>query len=136
MRPEGVAALGLRRQAGLGFALLPLRFPWPDPANAVHGKLSKGRLMSNLTHLYIIEELSGGFFKIGITGNVIKRANCLQTGNPRPLTPRYKKPFLDRGAAREVERAVHIALRKHAMVGEWFSCSLEEAVAAVEAATG
>lgn len=38
VRAEGVAALGLRRQAGLGFAWLPLRFPWPDPADVPHGK--------------------------------------------------------------------------------------------------
>lgn len=106
----------------------------PLPTRSGQPSFGMGVDMARNTYIYIIEEVYGGFFKIGIADDVRARTMCLQIGNPRPLTPRYKRPLQDRKQAGTVERKVHKMLGEHRLYGEWFSCQFDEAIAAIEMA--
>lgn len=87
--------------------------------------------MSSVTYLYLIEEVYGGCYKIGIAENPVKRAKSLQTGNPRPLTPKFTRAFESKREARIAELIAHQALKEFRVFGEWFSCDYETALRAV-----
>lgn len=78
--------------------------------------------------IYVIAESSSGPCKIGYAKDPIKRLAAIQTGNPRKLgivhTVRVHH-------ARIIEGRIHSSLSDRAMSGEWFSISVEVAVAAV-----
>jgi T5orf172 domain len=74
------------------------------------------RVTYNVTregHIYLISD--GEFLKIGWTKNVILRREVLQCGNVRELTVLATKP-----GSQLTEGAIHKALRKYRVRGEWF----------------
>lgn len=72
-----------------------------------------------------------GRYKIGVAKNPKKRLDELTTGNPFPL--QIERVFYVNGHF-PIEQKAHQILKEHNIHGEWFSCSLEEAISAVEEA--
>lgn len=86
------------------------------------------------TYVYVISETYSEFHKIGIASDVRNRSSSLQSGNPRPLTPVYSVAFPTRKKAALVERRAHNILKEHRLCSEWFACSKEVVIAAVDSA--
>ncbi len=67
--------------------------------------------------IYIIR--SGEYYKVGISQNVLKRLDAMQTGNPVELEVisiyTTNNPLL-------CEAIIHDRLKQHYVRGEWFSC--------------
>lgn len=76
--------------------------------------------------VYIMK--AGPYVKIGRAKNVKRRAAAIQTGCPVPLRIMFYGRFY---SASLVERAVHAALVRHIMHGEWFRVSAKVAIAAL-----
>jgi T5orf172 domain len=85
--------------------------------------------------VYIIKA-GDGYFKIGIARNVRKRLTALQTANPLFLSIAATRGPIDTESARRVERYTHFFLRAYRTNGEWFACSVETAIAAIDKAMG
>lgn len=81
-----------------------------------------------LSSVYVIAT-DDGLCKIGVSRNPEGRLAQLQTGCPQKLHIAYVCILADR--AYEVEEFAHIALGKKAMGGEWFKCTEQEAIEAV-----
>lgn len=86
----------------------------------------------DVSNVYVIGSASGQH-KIGISANPTNRLIALQTANPMALSLARSTVML-RSEAREVERHAHWLLRHQRSSGEWFSCSLDEALTAVDTA--
>lgn len=81
-----------------------------------------------LSSVYVIAT-DDGLCKIGVSRNPEGRLAQLQTGCPQKLHIAYVCILADR--AYEVEEFAHIALGKKAAGGEWFKCTEQEAIEAV-----
>ena len=78
--------------------------------------------------VYIIAESSTGPLKIGIAANPEGRLADLQVGNPRPLLLVHSFACGSRAKAEQAERNFHRILAAYSIRGEWFDCSIEEAI--------
>lgn len=75
---------------------------------------------------------AAGHIKVGVSAKPETRRAALQTGSGVPVE--LVKVFGPFNAATKVESAAHAALDTHRMEGEWFACTPQAAVAAVDAA--
>jgi hypothetical protein len=67
-------------------------------------------------YLYLIQQKGSSYFKVGISGNVKRRLENLQSGNPHKLyIVRYWK-ISDKG----IETLVHNVLASYHIRLEWF----------------
>ena len=78
-----------------------------------------------MKHVYLIQSIDEGYYKIGVSKHPNKRINQLKTGNSSELKliNSYESEF-----AHDIERALqrrYSYLRKE---GEWFEISLNEEV--------
>src|SRR6185503_4159626 len=79
--------------------------------------------------VYVIRS-SGGFYKVGVASDVVKRIKALQTANPQPIelvcARHSSSPY-------ELEKRLHRYLAEHRSGGgtEWFKLSPEVAIEAV-----
>ncbi|TXH12403.1 MAG: hypothetical protein E6R03_12895 [Hyphomicrobiaceae bacterium] len=80
--------------------------------------------------VYVVSAL-GGPIKVGIATDVWVRVWQLQTGNHLPLTLEVVC-YPEGRSAKQVELAVHQEFHARCIRGEWFSLSVEEAVAFLE----
>ena len=88
------------------------------------------------TYAVYLLEVPSGPKKIGITkGAPVRRLAELQVGNHEEISV-VDAISVTAEAAREIEAAAHKLLAGHRIRGEWFGCSREEAIAALEAAYG
>lgn len=78
-----------------------------------------------IKHIYLIQSLENGYFKIGISKNPSKRIEQLQTGNPSKLKliETYKSAH-----ANIVEKAIQRRYEHLRKEGEWFCLSIKEEV--------
>jgi hypothetical protein len=81
--------------------------------------------------IYIISG-NHGLIKIGVSSNPSARLAQLQTASAVPLTIAYLAALRCNGYA--VEAAAHETLAGYRQNGEWFSCPVDMAVAAISAA--
>ena len=81
------------------------------------------------THLYLLCDGECGLCKIGRSMDVARRVGELKRGNPWAQI-RLVAVFPDQGC---VESWVMRALSAHERRGEWFRCSVAEAMAAIGA---
>ena len=85
-------------------------------------------------YLYVIEIGDTGVYKVGITGDISKRIEALQTSNPAKLQERFLSSINSDGVrALELESSVHKMLADKRLSGEWFECGLAEIFAAIDA---
>jgi hypothetical protein len=82
--------------------------------------------------VYIIARDGDARIKIGSSVDPFRRLGELQTGSPDQLSIVYKVPIA--GGASTVEARAHEILDRHRGLGEWFSVSIDVAVAAIHAA--
>lgn len=70
-------------------------------------------------YLYVIEaqETNRIVHKIGITNDLEKRLNNIQTGNPYPVQYVF---YQEMNNASKIERWLHIQFKKNRLEGEWF----------------
>jgi predicted GIY-YIG superfamily endonuclease len=77
-------------------------------------------------YLYVISDVNN-LWKIGISGDVEKRLQALQTGNPYKL--KIIAAYKSYREVRALERESHIHFKKVRLEGEWFDgnrCTLED----------
>lgn len=84
--------------------------------------------------VYVVAEDGGDFVKIGISKDAAKRVKEIQGGNPRPLRVAFTTHGTDRAIAEQIEFRTHHLLRDHRHEGEWFRCSVDLAIEAMEKA--
>lgn len=84
------------------------------------------------TSVYLIGSRSGRPLKIGVSNNAARRLTMIQTGHPYRLRIIKSWDAADGGA--KAERRAHKALEAFRLSGEWFSCSISAACAAIDAA--
>lgn len=68
----------------------------------------------------------GEFIKIGISNNIQKRINSIQTGNPKRLELLRSIECTFESHAINLEKLLHRALSEHRVKGEWFAISQEK----------
>jgi len=73
----------------------------------------------------------GKYMKIGIATSIVARRSSIQAGNPEPVKVEY---YVDRSYARPIERRAHEKLLQKHHRGEWFKCTVDEAIDAVNSA--
>lgn len=73
-----------------------------------------------------------GYCKIGVSRNPLDRLATLHTASPVPLSMAYVA--VTPGDAYNIEALAHAALAGQRVNGEWFNCSVSQAVAAVSGA--
>jgi len=78
-------------------------------------------------NVYLIGPRDGPY-KVGVADDIGSRLEGLQTGCFVELFIHAVRPCLSRTEALRLERQAHAALQGHSIRGEWFSCSLEQAV--------
>ncbi len=69
--------------------------------------------------LYIMKDLSNGYYKIGISNNPEYRERTLQSEKPT-IELLESKEFASRKLATAIESAIHSAYQQHRLRGEWF----------------
>lgn len=74
-----------------------------------------------MKHVYLIQSLEEGYYKIGISKNPKKRLKQLQTGNSSELKLIYSYPS---EYANKIEKSLHGLLSHCKKEGEWFELSL------------
>lgn len=74
------------------------------------------------TSLYVMQ--CGEHVKVGIAGDVARRAAAVQASNPLPVKVRHTREFSSRLYALMVEAEAHRSLKGHHVHGEWFSAPL------------
>lgn len=79
-------------------------------------------------YLYAFKNELTGFIKIGISNNPEKRKRSLEYACGCPLTVVFTIKTLE--SAEKVEREVHLKLKEHRQLGEWFNCSEAAVIAA------
>jgi hypothetical protein len=72
-----------------------------------------------------------GPYKIGLAQNLYMRLSGIQTGNPQELFVHWSYKLLRKAEARAIERAAHQTLKAKHIRGEWFDCTLQEAMDAI-----
>lgn len=75
-------------------------------------------------------------YKVGLATNPARRLSEIQVGNPNRMEIRALFYNSSQRDTRDVERAVHLALRKHRRRGEWFGAELDEIISAIKDALG
>lgn len=85
-----------------------------------------------MVYVYVIGNARGPF-KVGIAANVKRRVTSLQTGHHEQVLIHAMRQCADVEEARAIERLAHTKLLPNRLRGEWFVCSLEDAVAAIGA---
>lgn len=83
--------------------------------------------------VYVIGQADGPL-KIGVSSDVEKRRKSLQTASHKDFLIIHLSRPMRRKDAFAVERDSHQQLAAHAVGGEWFSCTAEEARCAIERA--
>ena len=81
--------------------------------------------------VYVIEA-HPDLVKIGSSAHPRQRLVALQIGNPLTLRVAFETPL--RLDAHQVEQAAHVSLAGKRSQGEWFNCTVAEAVEAIETA--
>lgn len=76
--------------------------------------------------VYVVDD-GIGHVKIGMAVDPISRVKMLQNGHPKTL----KLCFATETEGRNIESAVHRKLRDKHVGGEWFSCSVDEAISTI-----
>jgi hypothetical protein len=71
---------------------------------------------------------AAGFVKVGRAGDVFSRVRQLQCGCPSKIEPVVAFGRVPRQAACDFESTMHYRLRNTRSHGEWFSCTIEQAV--------
>lgn len=89
--------------------------------------------------VYIMSELDRngnptGYVKIGSAANPVARASQLNTGNPNKLVVARGFHFQTKATAREIEGLAHRLCGSKVPNTEWFNCSVDVAVRAVNCA--
>lgn len=102
---------------------------WEADAAAPKTVKLKPQKKTNLTFVYVIGG-SEGSLKVGISEDPGARLKALQTAHPTGLEIHYLTT-VPQAAPRQIEAAVHLALRKWRRRGEWFSCPPAIAIGAV-----
>lgn len=77
---------------------------------------------------------SAGSVKIGVAANLANRLRDLQAANPSAIALVCSFGPMRRAIACQVEYRAHYLLREKRVRGEWFSCSVDEAIEAVKVA--
>jgi predicted GIY-YIG superfamily endonuclease len=72
-----------------------------------------------------------GPLKIGLARDLQRRLYTLQTGNQQELHIFWSYKLLRKAEARAIERAAHQSLKDKRIRGEWFDCSIDEAIDAI-----
>lgn len=88
----------------------------PQVRKAVRKKLHKSPLYSK-SYIYIINQTSTNFYKIGVSSDVSYRLKQLQTAAPKKLVVVYSKSM---DYAYIMESLIHRLLDKYNTEGEWF----------------
>lgn len=78
-----------------------------------------------MKHVYLIQSLEDGYYKIGVSQSPIKRLSALQTGNPSELKLIHSFPS---EYANKIEKTLHNQLSHCKKEGEWFDISLPDAL--------
>lgn len=78
-----------------------------------------------MKHVYLIQSLEEGYYKIGVSKNPKKRVKQLQTGNSSELKLIDSFPS---EYANKIEKALHNQLSHCKKEGEWFDMSLPDAL--------
>lgn len=73
----------------------------------------------------------GEYMKIGIATSIVARRSSIQAGNPEIVRVEY---YVNRSHARPIERRAHEKLLHKHHRGEWFKCTVDEAIDAVKSA--
>jgi hypothetical protein len=89
-------------------------------------------VINNNLHTYLYAIRGGGFIKIGIADHPERRLAELQTACPYDLKL-FHTAAIYYCYSREAETYAHKQLKKYHVRGEWFSCSDQLAINAVEA---
>lgn len=73
--------------------------------------------------IYLLKCENEAYYKIGITKDIEKRINTLQTGNPEKIKiiSTYDSPL-----ANKIEKTLHNIYSHLKMNGEWFNFSIKE----------
>ena len=76
-----------------------------------------------MKHVYLIQSLEEGYYKIGVSKNPKKRIKQLQTGNSSELKliETYPSEY-----ANKIEISLHGILSHNKKEGEWFDLSLDD----------
>lgn len=74
------------------------------------------------TSLYVMQ--CGEHVRVGIAGDVARRAAAVQARNPLPVKVRHTREFSSRLYALMVEAEAHRSLKGYHVHGEWFSAPL------------
>lgn len=83
-------------------------------------------------YVYVIaSEQEPKIVKIGISVNPAKRVKQLQTGHATPLKVFHQQAFPAKNT-RMIEQILHRELHHLRLTGEWFTLSVEDAIAEVE----
>jgi hypothetical protein len=82
-------------------------------------------------YVYLMQDLSNGFFKIGISNKPTYREETLQSEKPT-IELLEKKQFPNRKIAKLIEKSLHEAYSEYRIRGEWFDLSYEDVVAIQE----
>ena len=82
-------------------------------------------------HLYVVQEGDSGPIKVGIAANAFWRLTELQVGNHRRLNLRAVFEGKDKRQVFNTEQRVHARLQVYAIGGEWFACSVEDALSII-----
>lgn len=82
-------------------------------------------------HVYIVEDAKKHLVKVGIASRLSSRVSGIKNGNPSAKCIYSTIRILN---ARSVEKMVHKMLRPYWRSGEWFNCSSEHAIAAINEA--
>lgn len=72
--------------------------------------------------------------KIGVARNPRKRLAQMQIGNPHRLDLVFEARSTKREISNQIEHRAHTILQENSVLGEWFDCTVEEAIEAVKQA--
>lgn len=96
-----------------------------------HGKSDMYQTPKAVLVLIYVIGPEGGPYKVGLTSDIQRRLDALQTASPVDLQVHHTFEVADVYEARVAERAAHERLASHRVRGEWFDCSLQSVVAAI-----
>lgn len=72
-------------------------------------------------HVYVIEGVGTGKFKVGSSNSIDKRLRDMRNGSPVPLKLLWSKEYPSKNAAMMAEHSIHEALAPIHSHGEWFT---------------
>lgn len=85
--------------------------------------------------IYVVEAIGIGVVKVGMTrDDAYVRMGSLQVGSPVKLRLAHEFVLDETIDLRRFEKYAHGLLHEHWIHGEWFKCSVETAIAAIERA--